>query len=80
MDKRRVLIVEDSPTRRQLLVFALRRLRDVEIVEDEEVERDQLFELANLVADRTLGNEQLARGEAEAQLARGSFENLECIQ
>ena len=33
MAKYRVLIVEDSPTMRQLLVFALRRLRDVEIVE-----------------------------------------------
>jgi two-component system chemotaxis response regulator CheY len=31
--KRRILIVEDSPTMRQLLVFALSRLRDVEIVE-----------------------------------------------
>ena len=29
----RILIVEDSPTMRQLLVFALRRLKDVEIVE-----------------------------------------------
>ena len=29
----RILIVEDSPTMRQLLVFALRRLREVEIVE-----------------------------------------------
>jgi two-component system chemotaxis response regulator CheY len=33
MSKFRVLIVEDSPTMRQLLVFALRRLKDVEIVE-----------------------------------------------
>jgi two-component system chemotaxis response regulator CheY len=33
MAKYRVLIVEDSPTMRQLLVFALRRLRDIEIVE-----------------------------------------------
>ena len=33
MTNRRVLIVEDSPTMRQLLVFALRRLKDVEIVE-----------------------------------------------
>ena len=33
MDKQRILIVEDSPTMRQLLVFALRRLKDVEIVE-----------------------------------------------
>jgi two-component system chemotaxis response regulator CheY len=33
MDRRQVLIVEDSPTMRQLLVFALRRLKDVEIVE-----------------------------------------------
>ena len=29
----RILIVEDSPTMRQLLVFALRRLKGVEIVE-----------------------------------------------
>jgi two-component system chemotaxis response regulator CheY len=29
----RILIVEDSPTMRQLLAFALRRLKDVEIVE-----------------------------------------------
>jgi len=33
MDRRQVLIVEDSPTMRQLLVFALRRLKGVEIVE-----------------------------------------------
>lgn len=33
MEKHRVLIVEDSPTMRQLLVFALRRLRGMEIVE-----------------------------------------------
>jgi two-component system chemotaxis response regulator CheY len=33
MSKFRVLIVEDSPTMRQLLVFALRRRKDVEIVE-----------------------------------------------
>jgi len=33
MDKRQILIVEDSPTMRQLLVFALRRLKNVEIVE-----------------------------------------------
>jgi len=33
MDQRRILIVEDSPTMRQLLVFALRRLKNVEIVE-----------------------------------------------
>ena len=29
----RILIVEDSPTMRQLLSFALKRLKDVEIVE-----------------------------------------------
>ena len=33
MERRRILIVEDSPTMRQLLVFALRRLKGVEIVE-----------------------------------------------
>lgn len=33
MARQQVLIVEDSPTMRQLLVFALRRLKDVEIVE-----------------------------------------------
>lgn len=33
MKRRRILIVEDSPTMRQLLVFALRRLKDVELVE-----------------------------------------------
>jgi two-component system chemotaxis response regulator CheY len=33
MDRRKILIVEDSPTMRQLLVFALRRLKDVEISE-----------------------------------------------
>jgi two-component system chemotaxis response regulator CheY len=33
MSKHRILIVEDSPTMRQLLVFALKRLKDVEIVE-----------------------------------------------
>ena len=33
MERRQILIVEDSPTMRQLLVFALRRLKDVELVE-----------------------------------------------
>jgi len=33
MDRKQILIVEDSPTMRQLLVFALRRLKDVDIVE-----------------------------------------------
>ncbi len=33
MAEHRILIVEDSPTMRQLLVFALKRLKDVEIVE-----------------------------------------------
>ena len=33
MPRRRILIVEDSPTMRQLLVFALKRLKDTEIVE-----------------------------------------------
>jgi two-component system chemotaxis response regulator CheY len=32
----RILIVEDSPTMRQLLVFALRRMKDVDIVEAED--------------------------------------------
>jgi two-component system chemotaxis response regulator CheY len=33
MSRHRILIVEDSPTMRQLLVFALKRLKDVDIVE-----------------------------------------------
>jgi two-component system chemotaxis response regulator CheY len=33
MQRQRILIVEDSPTMRQLLVFALRRLKGVDIVE-----------------------------------------------
>jgi two-component system chemotaxis response regulator CheY len=33
MDRRQILIVEDSPTMRQLLVFALRRLKNVVISE-----------------------------------------------
>jgi two-component system chemotaxis response regulator CheY len=33
MSRRRILIVEDSPTMRQLLAFALKRLKDAEIVE-----------------------------------------------
>jgi two-component system chemotaxis response regulator CheY len=33
MERQRILIVEDSPTMRQLLVFALRRLPAVDIVE-----------------------------------------------
>src|SRR5512134_3615523 len=33
MARHRILIVEDSPTMRQLLVFALKRLKEVDIVE-----------------------------------------------
>lgn len=33
MAQYRILIVEDSPTMRQLLVFALKRLKNIEIVE-----------------------------------------------
>jgi len=36
MAEHRILIVEDSPTMRQLLVFALRRLKGVELVEAED--------------------------------------------
>ena len=33
MDRHRILIVEDSPTMRQLLAFALKRLKNADIVE-----------------------------------------------
>ena len=33
MDRHRILIVEDSPTMRQLLVFALKRLKNADVVE-----------------------------------------------
>ncbi len=33
MTEHRILIVEDSPTMRQLLIFALKRLKEVDIVE-----------------------------------------------
>jgi two-component system chemotaxis response regulator CheY len=33
MARHRILIVEDSPTMRQLLVFALKRLQGIEVVE-----------------------------------------------
>ena len=33
MEKHRVLIVEDSPTMRQLLVFALKRIKGAELIE-----------------------------------------------
>lgn len=33
MHRHRILIVEDSPTMRQLLVFALKRIKDAEVVE-----------------------------------------------
>lgn len=33
MAKQRILIVEDSPTMRQLLIFALKRMKNIEIVE-----------------------------------------------
>ena len=33
MNRHRILIVEDSPTMRQLLVFALKRLKGAEVVE-----------------------------------------------
>ncbi len=33
MQKKQILIVEDSPTMRQLLVFAVRRLKNVNIIE-----------------------------------------------
>jgi len=33
MARHRILIVEDSPTMRQLLAFALKRLKDIDIVE-----------------------------------------------
>lgn len=48
MERRyRILIVEDSPTMRQLLVFALRRLRNVDITEAQ----DGLDGLRKVTAD-----------------------------
>jgi len=47
MQRRRILIVEDSPTMRQLLMFALKRLPNVEIVEA----RDGMDGLRKLTGD-----------------------------
>jgi two-component system chemotaxis response regulator CheY len=47
MAKHRILIVEDSPTMRQLLVFALRRIPDVDLVEA----RDGMDGLRQVTAD-----------------------------
>ena len=75
MERRRVLIVEDSPTMRQLLAFALRRLKDVEIVEAQDgmdglrkVSRDH-FDLAAdyLRMGSHLWKRFLAKLEEEAQ-------------
>ena len=48
MERQRILIVEDSPTMRQLLVFALRRLHGVDIVEAQ----DGMDGLRKLSSDR----------------------------
>jgi len=48
MERQRILIVEDSPTMRQLLVFALRRLSGVDIVEAQ----DGMDGLRKLSSDR----------------------------
>jgi two-component system chemotaxis response regulator CheY len=48
MERQRILIVEDSPTMRQLLVFALRRLACVDIVEAQ----DGMDGLRKLASDR----------------------------
>jgi len=48
MERQRILIVEDSPTMRQLLVFALRRLASVDIVEAQ----DGMDGLRKLSSDR----------------------------
>jgi two-component system chemotaxis response regulator CheY len=48
MARKRILIVEDSPTMRQLLVFALRRLERVDIVEAQ----DGMDGLRKLSSDR----------------------------
>ena len=47
MQRHRILIVEDSPTMRQLLMFALKRLPHVEIVEA----RDGMDGLRKLTGD-----------------------------
>ena len=47
MRRHRILIVEDSPTMRQLLAFALKRLKDVDIVEAQ----DGMDGLRKLTAD-----------------------------
>lgn len=47
MARHRILIVEDSPTMRQLLVFALKRLQGVELVEA----RDGMDGLRKLTSD-----------------------------
>ena len=48
MERQRILIVEDSPTMRQLLVFALRRLSGVDLVEAQ----DGMDGLRKLSSDR----------------------------
>jgi two-component system chemotaxis response regulator CheY len=48
MARHRILIVEDSPTMRQLLVFALKRLQGVELVEA----RDGMDGLRKVTSDQ----------------------------
>jgi two-component system chemotaxis response regulator CheY len=48
MADQRILIVEDSPTMRQLLVFALKRLKGIEIVEAQ----DGMDGLRKVTSDR----------------------------
>lgn len=48
MDRHRILVVEDSPTMRQLLAFALKRLKGVEVVEAQ----DGMDGLRKVTSDR----------------------------
>ena len=68
----RILIVEDSPTMRQLLGFALRRIRGAEIVEAS----DGLDGLRRLPLALRSGRYIQGRRQVSAACIRGFFRGL----
>ena len=72
-------ILEGGPHRRQVVLRLLRQCQAT-VLADEQLDAKLIFQSADLMADRGLGDVQFRRRERETQKPRGGFEGAQAVE